>query len=212
MAHTSILISNNFDNIESDFTKLSPFKDDDHSIKNTIECLTISFKYYYDFICSSNSNEILVESVKDHSYSIYLKSLMIIIERNTVSSRTKNEGTLLILKKEEKNELNFVLNCLSNYREFFLIYSKSFNYLSTNDIKAFTDFTINCLYRFEDKDTSFNEMMEDIIHDFSFNLLSNYKNTHTENIVYSISEMIRFILRIDVRLIFHLFRYISKKF
>ncbi len=211
MAQTLNLITNNFDNIESDFTKLSPFKDEDHSIKNTIECLTISFKYYFDYIHSSNNSEILVEKAKDHSYSIYLKSLMIIIDRNMNSSKNNNEGTLLILKKDEKNELNSILNCLSNYREFFLIYSKSYNYLSTNDIKAFTDFTISCLYRFEDKDSSFCDMFDDIVREFSVNLLSNYKHANTENIVYSISEMIRFIFRIDVSL-FIIIRFTLEKF
>lgn len=76
MVSVSIKEPINFDSIEYNFTSSSPFNCDSQSNENTINCLAISMKYYYDFIIEHQEEDIKLFDIKEHCYSIYLKSVL----------------------------------------------------------------------------------------------------------------------------------------
>lgn len=121
----------NFDLIEYNFTSKFPFTSTTKSIDNLVKCLTISLSYYYKFIKDNlNEDSYVTIDVKDHSYSIFLRTLLkklmefVKDTRSTKSStlnsksnskdKDKNKEKIIVKEKDIKENKDLRSNINSN--------------------------------------------------------------------------------------------------
>ncbi len=138
----------NFDQLEFNITKDSPFISTDYSIANTINCLVESFNLYYEYVSKVKHQfkEGKQPEVKDHLYSMYLKSLLAIVNSiNEIAlldktNKPKNEkccGSSISTKSKESlndektgDKIREILDSLSKQPLFFSRFAGLFNFLT----------------------------------------------------------------------------------
>lgn len=138
------LMSDSFDTIEKNFSNSRPFIEGSKSSDNQIKCLTYSMEKYYEFVTQKITNkENNYLDIKEHLYSMYLKAIIKRLEScikkeeksGSKEKLTKTSDSSLI-KEEEINSVQEILDSLANSNEFFLRFSKIMNYFSL-DVSIF---------------------------------------------------------------------------
>lgn len=119
---------------EYNLSKTEPFINTYFSMKNTVNCLVLSFDLYYSYVekIKGTLKEGKQPEIKDRLYSIYLKTIVSRLQNSEIKDNGSSGSTCSNTSQNHDKEKSLpkdVLDALSENPKFFLKFAQLFNFI-----------------------------------------------------------------------------------